>query len=289
MGWEFRTDQGRVYGPYFISRANGKKKYMGRKPSADAVAAETQRVKAQALERTEKERLRALDEEAAAFAEMVDLLASGCLVTSGYYRHHREKIHWRKRQSNTQTAIYGGIKEIKMTEDQGQNAIITLQETQGDLVQLIQRGQAGDLGALAGIRELLDNTPALWQHVGGLATQMERRWLQAVAGDDLIAQEIWFRQLQALKTALAGPDATLLEQLLVERVGVCWLQLQDAELQAERYRSQYGSVPESYDNRITRTQKRFLEATKSFAQTQKLLRPKAAIVNIAANQQINIA
>ena len=287
MGWEWRYSNGRTYGPYFIGRVNGKKKYLGRKPPAAAVAAETQRLKIQAAERAEIARRKAPDEEAAAWGEMVELLAAGCLVASGFYRHNREKNYRRKRQGNTKTAIYRGVEEIEMTEENGQNAMLTLQKTQGELAALIERGQAGDQEALPEIRKLLDSAPVLWQHAGGLATQVDRRWLQVLAGDDLVAQEMWFRQLQALKTALAGPDATPLEWLLADRVGVCWLQLHDAELQVERVRRHGGTVPDSYDKRLSAAQKRFLDATKSLTQVQKHLRPKA-VVNIATHQQVNI-
>ena len=40
---------------------------------------------------------------------------------------------------------------------------------QDSLTQLVKRGMSGDRGVLPAIREMLDQTPALWENASGLA------------------------------------------------------------------------------------------------------------------------
>ena len=83
---------------------------------------------------------------------------------------------------------------------------------------------AGDCEALPAIWELLDGTPSLWQNASNLASQVEQSWLRVLAGEDFVTQEILSRQAAMLKVQLAGQAPTALEELLVERIVVCWLQ-----------------------------------------------------------------
>jgi hypothetical protein len=45
---------------------------------------------------------------------------------------------------------------------------------QRELMELVQRGTAGDREVLPAIRKLLDQTPALWEEARSLAMQVER-------------------------------------------------------------------------------------------------------------------
>ena len=103
---------------------------------------------------------------------------------------------------------------------------------QDHFTQLIQRGIAGDREVLPAIQELLDQTPTLWQNATDLASQVEQSWLRVLAGEDLVTRAILSRQAAMLKAQLAGPTPTSIESLLVERIVVCWLQVQQAELRA---------------------------------------------------------
>ena len=158
---------------------------------------------------------------------------------------------------------------------------------QDSLTQLVKRGMSGDRGVLPAIREMLDQTPALWKSASSLADQVERRWLQVMSGNDLVSREILTNQIAVLKSQIAGPTPTPLELLLVERIVICWLQVQQAELRAANRLENNGWVlSNAEENRLDKVNRRFQAAVKSLAQVRKLLTPKVQ-VNIA-NQQVNV-
>ena len=161
--------------------------------------------------------------------------------------------------------------------DEHQDGVMTM--TQADLTQLVQRGMTGDRTVLPAIRQLLDTRPALWREVDSLTAQVEQAWMALLAGPDLVAQEILVRQLQTLKQELEGPQPTPLERLLIERIAVCWLQVQHADLVATRHSQQSVTWVQQRQDRL---QGRLLAAVKALAQVRKLLRPGPMVqVNIA--------
>jgi hypothetical protein len=159
---------------------------------------------------------------------------------------------------------------------------MTMSEVITHVQALVTRGMQGDRTVLPALRALLTTRPELWTHLQTVGSRVERAWIAVLAGDDLVAQEVLTQQLQALKGELAGPNPTPLEHLLVERIAVCWLQVQQADLWA----AQHVTHPTSWaDHRQDRAQARFLAAVKALAQVRKLLRPQAAVqVHIAQHQ-----
>jgi hypothetical protein len=173
-----------------------------------------------------------------------------------------------------------------MMTEENQNVI---DSGQSELTQLVQRGMAGDRSVLPALRQLLDTRTELWREVHTLAERVEQTWLQVLSGEDLVTQEILSRQLQEMKMALNGPYATPLERLLVERITIGWLQMQQAELMAVRQVQQHGSLLESWvQQRQDRVQARLLVAVKALAQVRKLLRPQMAVQVNIAQQQVNV-
>ena len=143
----------------------------------------------------------------------------------------------------------------------------------------------GDQEVLPALRTLLDTQPALWTEVGTLTTEVEQAWLQLLTGDDLVTREVLHRQLEAWKAELAGPQPTPLERLLSERIALCWLQVQQAELWAVRHVTQ----PDAWsEQRLDRAQARFLAAVKALAQVRKLLQPRTTVQVNIAQQQVNV-
>src|SRR5947209_12633703 len=93
-----------------------------------------------------------------------------------------------------------------------------------ELRALVQRAQGGDATALGPIRQLLDQHPEIWQHVGDLSALVERAWIGVLAADHPLAVESIKRTLAAMKAELAGDHPSRLEQLLVDQVAACWLE-----------------------------------------------------------------
>jgi hypothetical protein len=96
--------------------------------------------------------------------------------------------------------------------------------------------------------------------------------------------------MAVLKSQIAGPTPTPLEQLLADRIVVCWLQVQQAELRAANRLSKNGWVlSNAVENRLDKVNRRFLAAVKNLAQIRKLLRPGASVQVNIAQQQVNMA
>src|ERR1700694_5591042 len=97
---------------------------------------------------------------------------------------------------------------------------------------LLLRGQDGDLTALPELRHLLDTRRDLWEQVGDLAKHAELTQLTLIGGKNLLVKEAAQKKLAELKAELAGPSPTPLEKLLVDRIGVCWLQVHYLDMDA---------------------------------------------------------
>ena len=163
-----------------------------------------------------------------------------------------------------------------------QDGVMTM--TQTDLTQLVQRGITGDRTVLPAIRQLLDTRPALWRELDSLTARVEQAWIALLAGPDVVAQELLVRQRQTLKQDPPGPQPTPLERLLVERIAVCWLQVQHADLIATRHGQQSVTWVQQRQDRL---QGRLLAAVKALAQVRKLLRPGPTVqVNIAQHVDV---
>jgi hypothetical protein len=97
-----------------------------------------------------------------------------------------------------------------------------------------------------------------------LSKVAERAWLELLAGEALAAESIR-RHVEQLRADLAGPHATAIEHLLVNRVVVCYLAVQHADIGAARP----GSI--SLDQVCVRTkrcesaQRNYLAALKTLA------------------------
>jgi hypothetical protein len=166
--------------------------------------------------------------------------------------------------------------------------LLTNTEPLTELERLVRQGMAGDRSILPALRTLLDTRPDLWQDLDTLADRVRQAWLQRLTGTDIVVQEILLRQLQALQAELAGPSATPLEHLLVERIALCWLQVQQADLTAAQMLTKPSPVQESWvQQRQDRAQGRLLSAIKALAQVRKLLRP-GATVQVTIAQQVNV-
>jgi hypothetical protein len=101
----------------------------------------------------------------------------------------------------------------------------------GPLRELIERAQSGDQSAMPELRELLDDTPELWQQVGDAAKHVEVAWVKLLSGNDLLTQECLYREAERRRTELLGDNSTPIERHLVETIVASWLQLQHAEIQ----------------------------------------------------------
>ena len=241
----------------------------------DQIVADEQRRAEMEAQHAEKTRLVALDIQTKELAKTIEILAKSSLLAAGFHRHHGE---WRRQRDKTNNG--NRMMTTKHTTESGNF---------DELEDLVRRGMAGDREVMPALRQMLDHTPELWQNVQNLVAQTEHAWLQMLANDDLVTQEILSRQLAAMKAELLASTATPLETILVETICTHWLQFQDAQLRAAKHQKQYGYMSSQHEKRLAAANKLLLGTIKSLAQVQRLLRPKSPVVNIANQQIVNMS
>jgi hypothetical protein len=137
------------------------------------------------------------------------------------------------------------------------------------------------------LRELLSGSAVLADILGNLAQRVQESIAGNIAGQNLSFKEGVTRKLELLRQEIAGPNATVLERLLAERIALCWLALHDAEIRFAQMTDLSIRQAEYWQNRIDRAHRRYLSAIKALATVRKLAVPVLQ-VNIA-KKQINIA
>lgn len=157
---------------------------------------------------------------------------------------------------------------------------------------VIARAEEGDRDALDLALQAHAAVPSLWPKASVLGTQAERMLLDAVVDADrqLLTRATVERQLKAMRDELAGANPTEVERILVDRVVLCWMACQQADLDLiHRTRA---SVPlaqgEYLQRRAERAERRLLRATKALATVRRLLIPIVQ-VNVAEEiKQVNV-
>jgi hypothetical protein len=153
---------------------------------------------------------------------------------------------------------------------------------------LVTRADRGDRTALPAVRQVFDAAPGIWDAYGDLATIAQNALVDLVAGKSALTREALQRRLASMRAELAGPHASPLEKLLVERVVACWLQSYSADLSlATALKELPPKDVDYYQRRQDRAARQYLKALVSLAQVRRLLAP-AVQVNLA-QQQVNVA
>jgi len=137
--------------------------------------------------------------------------------------------------------------------------------------ELIHRANQGEHLAVDCLKSFLDLNPHIWQRAGDLTAVAERAWVELIAGEDQFRTESVKRRLAELKEQLRGAHPTALEAVLVDLVGVAWLGVHHAEIQAA---SPAGASLDQAAFKLRRaesSQKRLLAATKTLATLRALV------------------
>lgn len=163
-------------------------------------------------------------------------------------------------------------------------------EDPAEAQEAIKRARKGDESALPAVRRYLDARGPEFLDVVDLARIARETQIERALGEDLAAREALARKLELMRREILGPDPSVLEDLLADRIILCWLQLYYAEIKhAEQ--SKAAVIPWTQDDwnekRLDRLQRRYLAAIKGLAQVRKLLRPGVQI-NLA-DKQVNVA
>jgi hypothetical protein len=135
---------------------------------------------------------------------------------------------------------------------------------------LVRRASQGNEACLKGLRQILDQNPAVWKKVGDVGAIAERAWVELLADGNMLLEESIPRHLQELTAELKGSSPTPLEALVIHYLGVTWLAAQHGEMAA----AQVGGSSEVARFRLKRAesaQKRFSGAVKTLALVRTLL------------------
>ena len=153
---------------------------------------------------------------------------------------------------------------------------------------MVKRADRGDEKALRITRQLVERLPELCDVYGNIADAAESALVDLYAGRSTGTRAALQRKLANMRVELAGPRASPLEKLLVERVVACWLQSYHADFEyVSALKGMPPKVVELHQRRQDRAARQYLKALRSLADVQRLLIP-ALQVNIA-ERQVNIA
>jgi hypothetical protein len=143
--------------------------------------------------------------------------------------------------------------------------------TEAEFSRLVVQANAGDSGAMAKLRELLDNRPEIWQRVGDLAAHAERLLIDLIAAGNALMAEALRRKLREMRVELLSPTTSLLEKMAVDRVLACWLHVQFVDSIVAK--AQGGTITHArYQlQRQTAADRRYTAAVKALAELRRLL------------------
>ena len=224
--------------------------------------------------------LHRLEAQLAALTHVTQTFVMATLLGQGFHQHQRGA--WRKRRPRTTLQPEGAfaMEEHTLPVESG-----TSYDT---LTRLMQHAQQGDLTILPVLRTLLDQVTALWEDSRVLAQQVERAWMTALSGHDLLRKEMITREVEALRHQLLGAHPTPLDKLLVDRICACWLAVHHAELHAAtRFKGHAVALSPAEEHRLDKVHHRFLTAVRELARVRKLLQPTARLqVNLGTHQMI---
>jgi hypothetical protein len=136
---------------------------------------------------------------------------------------------------------------------------------------LLERANAGDPGALAGVHEFLDRNPQLWRAVGDLAGHAEAAWTEVIAGGNPLIAGSVKREADRLRGELLGAGASPVEKLLVDQVVVAFLALQWEQMRAAEAPGSTAGQVSARQKRLDGAQRRFAEAVKALAVVRQLV------------------
>jgi hypothetical protein len=163
---------------------------------------------------------------------------------------------------------------------------VAIPSSADEMFEFLRRAETGDTSTLPVLRKILEGPGTVRTLGGDLAERAEKALIDAAAGKNLMFKEALTRKLEMLRAELAGANPTPVENLLVERIVMCWLQVQHAELSCVRHSADL-SIAHYHQDRLDRAHRRYLSALKTLALMRKLAVPVLQ-VNLAQNQ-VNVA
>lgn len=178
----------------------------------------------------------------------------------------------------------GGERRLRVGTGQGPSTAATGSGDDGDtgrpgggepegirgLKSKLDRAKAGDEPALRQLREIFDERPELWRWLGDSSRHATESWIGAITGKDLGLGEALRRRAAELRLELAGPSPSVVLGMLADRVIICWLHLEWAEVAATSGADAPVAQSRFLESRIDHSQKRHLAALKGLSAYQRV-------------------
>jgi hypothetical protein len=302
MGWEDRKGKGQYYTR--SARVGGRvvRQYLrsGKRGKAARRAAEEdqerrrkEREKRQ-RERIELARLREIGDRMEDYYRRVNAVVESTLALAGYQRHSRSEWRKTRQPESTRKEEKTMAKSDKPAKKPAQEEAPAGTNAPADKRpplspednQIILRAQNGDKTARADTREIIKRYGPRGMYP---LTEIARDdLLKKMSGKDIMLQEDVRFQMESLRAQLVEPGGSPLEQLLADRIALCWLHLHYFEV---LWAQTLGEVSQKqstyYEQGLESAHRRYLSAIRSLAQVRRLRLP-ALQLNLA-NQQINLA
>ena len=155
------------------------------------------------------------------------------------------------------------------------------------LHRLIGSARKGDEQSRKQLREFLDRT-RMWASAGDVAQRAIDQWIQTLAPENCpeIVEAV-NAKLAQLWLTLGGPDGSSLEQLLIQRIQVCWLQthyIDVAFAAAHRMQGMSDKFLQLSCERVEACQRSYLRAIRELAVVRRL-QPVIIKARVAAATQ----
>jgi hypothetical protein len=185
-----------------------------------------------------------------------------------------------------------GGKDIKLTAE-----VAPHEHGCPDLHKIIKRTSVKDpkIEDVDRLREILQESPTLWQLVGDLSYRVRALLIEELGGSSAFFRESVHEAMKHMEAELEQEGATALEQLLIQQVLLSFVRLREVELRHNSAIHTEGpvsvAVVDFWEKRLSTAERRFFRACETLARTRRLIRQTPAIqVNIAAQggKQLNV-
>jgi hypothetical protein len=139
------------------------------------------------------------------------------------------------------------------------------------------------------IKQVFVDYPEMWTTVGDVMKQAIIATIEKAA-PGVSVREAMVKGCNVIRTDLGYDSASMLEQLLIRQIVLCWLRLGIAESKyTQAVHSDNATFVQAmyWEKRLSMTQARYLKATEALAKVRKLSRAAPLQVNIGG-QQVNL-
>ncbi len=146
-----------------------------------------------------------------------------------------------------------------------------------ELRDLVRRAQEGDAATLPRIKEIMDEHPEVWRHVGDLSTLAEQAWTAVVSADNPLTVESLQRNIKEIKVDLLGDQPTRLMRMIVDEIVIVWMECKYLETVSAEPKNATLKQNNFLLKRLESAQKRFDYAIQRLETVRRLLKASESV------------